>query len=82
MIFGPRRAFGCDLCNLTFAQLLAQRGHEFVVAPLLGGFTLLSEFVVLRIDVPAESRSYEAALRLERKDRALIICTALRSCAV
>ncbi len=56
-IFGPRRAIGCELFDVGVAQLLAQRCHELVVAPLLGGFALHSERRVLRVYVAEQLRS-------------------------
>jgi len=56
LIFRPRRTFGRKLFYLGFAEMLAQCGHEPLVAPFLGGLTLTPEFLVLRIDIADEMR--------------------------
>ena len=69
-IFRPRRTFRRELFDLGLAQLLAQRGHEFVVTPLLGDLTLVTKFFELQIDVADESRStvHVSKQRQEQRD--------------
>jgi hypothetical protein len=56
LIFGPRRAVGCEFFYLSFAPLLVQRGHELVVAPVSVG-SRASKLAVLRVDVAEQPRS-------------------------